>query len=366
MTQSAATRPSTIRHVAALAGVSIKTVSRVLNCEPGVIPETQARVRDAVAQLNYTPNPSARNLASVVSNLIGLAYSHISLDDTDKDSDRGGHQYGLILQIGAQRACQQHEFGLLPMPSDASLPDIGERLVAQVRELRLGGLVLAAPLSNAPGLLDALREHQIAHVCINPNDLHHSTPYVAIGEAQAAYDMTDHLIGKGHRAIGFIKGMLGSRVSEERYQGYTGAMAQHGLGVDPQWVVQGDFTFQSGRECGRTLLGRTPRVSAIFASNDDMAVGVMHAAYASGIRIPQDISIAGFDDTELARFSWPPLTTIRQPLEQMAQTAVEQLIRLVRPQRVDLVAHEPHLIFPCSLIERDSVADLRLDPAPLT
>ncbi|MDB5918957.1 MAG: putative transcription regulator transcription regulator protein [Massilia sp.] len=356
MIRPASVRSITISDVAQLAGVSIKTVSRVLNREIGVVPETQALVRDAVAKLKYTPNPSARNLASVVSNTIGLAYSHISVDE----DDRGGHQYALILQIGALEACRQHEFGLLPMPCDTRDENMVDALVARVRERRLGGLVIAAPLSNAPGLLDALREHGIPHVCINPNDLSQSTPYVAIDEHAATFEMTTHLIGKGHTRIGFIRGIRGSRVSEERYQGYSAAMTGQGLAIDPAWVQQGEFTFLSGRQCGERLLAQSPRVTAIFASNDDMAVGVMHAANARGIRIPDDISIAGFDDTELARFSWPPLTTIRQPLEQMAQTAVEQLIALVRPQRMGLKAHDPHVLFPCKLIVRASVADLRL------
>jgi LacI family transcriptional regulator len=356
MTLPDAARSITISDVARLAGVSIKTVSRVLNCEAGVVPDTQALVRAAVAQLNYTPNPSARNLASVVSNTIGLAYSHISTDDDDQ---RGGHQYALILQIGALQACQQHEFGLLPMPCDTRDPNMVAALVARVRERRLGGLVIAAPLSNAPGLLEALRDNGIAHVCINPNDLSQPTPYVAIDEQAATFEMTMHLIGRGHSRIGFVRGIRGSRVSEEREKGYRAAMAGQGLAIDPAWVVQGEFTFLSGRQCGEQLLAQAPRVTAIFASNDDMAVGVMHAANAAGIRVPDEISIVGFDDTELARFSWPPLTTIRQPLEQMAHTAVEQLIALVRPQRMGLGSHAPHVLFPCKLIERASVADLR-------
>jgi LacI family transcriptional regulator len=355
MTPSAAPRSITISDVARLAGVSIKTVSRVLNCEAGVVADTQALVRAAVAELNYTPNPSARNLASVVSNTIGLAYSHISTDD----DERGGHQYALILQIGALQACQQHEFGLLPMPCDTRDPGMVAALVARVRERRLGGLVIAAPLSNAPGLLEALRDSGIAHVCINPNDLSQTTPYVAINEQEATFEMTMHLIGKGHTRIGFVRGIQGSRVSEEREKGYRAAMAGQGLAIDPAWLAQGEFTFLSGRQCGEQLLALTPPLTAIFASNDDMAVGVLHAANARGIRVPDQVSIVGFDDTELARFSWPPLTTVRQPLEQMAHTAVEQLIALVRPQRMGLGSHDPHVLFTCKLIERASVADLR-------
>nr|WP_315394484.1 LacI family DNA-binding transcriptional regulator [uncultured Duganella sp.] len=346
-------RSTTIRDVAALAGVSIKTVSRVLNSEAGVLAETAQLVRDAVAKLNYTPNLSARNLASVVEATIGLAYSHLRLDDGD---DRGGYQYSLILQIGALEACQQSGFGLIPMPCDVRAADKIEQLVARVKERRIGGLVIAAPLGNTPGLLDALQQHAIPYVCINPNDLGPLTPHVAIDEVAAAREMTEHLIGHGHRKIGFIKGIVGSRVSEERYQGYAAALAAHGLAVDPRWVAQGEFTFRSGVECGRALLSLAQPPTAIFASNDDMAVGVVHAANAMGVRIPADVSVAGFDDTELARFSWPPLTTIRQPLEQMAHTAVEQLIGLIRPQRIARHVHPAHVVYPCKLISRASVA----------
>lgn len=353
MTSALPKRAATIRDVAALAGVSIKTVSRVLNSEAGVVAETQALVRAAVAQLNYTPNLSARNLASVVEATIGLAYSHMRLDD---DDDRGGYQYSLILQIGALEACQQNGFGLIPMPCDVRAADKIEQLVAQVRERRIGGLVIAAPLGNTPGLLDALNKYGIPYVCINPNDLGPLTPHVAIDELAAAREMTEHLIGFGHRKIGFIKGIQGSRVSEERYQGYAAAHAAHGLAINPQWVMQGEFTFRSGMACGHALLSLAAPPTAIFASNDDMAVGVVHAANALGVRIPAEVSVAGFDDTELARFSWPPLTTIRQPLEQMAHTAVEQLIGLIRPQRIARQVHPVHVVYPCKLISRASVA----------
>ncbi|WP_395407388.1 LacI family DNA-binding transcriptional regulator [Pseudoduganella sp. UC29_106] len=344
----------TIRHVAAHAGVSIKTVSRVLNCEPGVIPETQALVRASVAALNYSPNPSARNLASVVSNMIGFAYQHISPEEDDM---RGGHQYSRLLQIGALEACERHGFGLIPIPCDTRAQDLPERLVMKARERRLGGLVIAAPLgNNAFGMLETLNRAGMPHVCISPNDLEHDAPCVAIEEQSAAYEMAKHLIGQGHRRIGFVTGLRNLRVTQARYEGYLQAMEEHGLPVDPRWVAQGEFTFASGIKCGENLLSLSPPVTAIFASNDDMAVGVMHAAYARGIRIPEDLSVAGFDDTELARFSWPPLTTIRQPLEQMAQTAVAQLIGLIRPQRVSGEALSPRAIFPCKLIARASVA----------
>lgn len=203
MSRASPVRTATIRDVAAVAGVSIKTVSRVLNCEPGVVQETQDLVRAAVAKLNYTPNPSARNLASVVDATIGLAYSHLHLED----DDRGGHQYSLILQIGALEACQQYGFGLIPMPCDSRAADKIDQLVARVKERRIGGLVIAAPLSNTPGLLDALDKNSIPHTCINPNDLGSRTPHVAIDEQAAAREMTEHLIAQGHRRIGFIKGI---------------------------------------------------------------------------------------------------------------------------------------------------------------
>jgi LacI family transcriptional regulator len=352
MSKTSAWPSVTIRHVAARAGVSIKTVSRVLNREPGVIPETQALVRAAVAELNYSPNLAARNLASVVPNTIGLAYSHLSFGD----DRRGGYQYSMILQIGALEACRRHEFGLIPIPCDTRQEDLTERLIAQARERRLGGLVIAAPLGNTPGMLDELTRQGIPHVCINPNDLGQAAPYVAIDELGAAYEMTSHLIGHGHTRIGFIKGFRGSRVSEERYQGYCKAMAEHALKVDRRWICQGEFTFSSGVKCAKKLLALTPRVTAIFASNDDMAVGVMHAAHAGEIHIPNQVSVVGFDDTELARYSWPPLTTIRQPLEQMADVAVGQLVALIRPQRVGVTPPAPRVLFSCELIPRNSVA----------
>jgi LacI family transcriptional regulator len=218
-------------------------------------------------------------------------------------------------------------------------------------------LIIATPLgNNVSTMLEELSREGIRHVCISPNDLTRAAPWVAIDEAAAAYEMTKHLIGHGHSRIGFIKGMRGLRVTQERYEGYRRAMAEHGLAVDERWVVQGEFTLGSGIECGARLLSLTPRVTAIFASNDNMAVGVMHAAYDRGIQIPADLSVVGFDDTELARFSWPPLTTVRQPLEEMGQAAVAQLVGLIRPQRIDVEPVSSKLVFHCQLVARASVA----------
>jgi len=354
MSKSPVSPSVTIRDVAARAGVSIKTVSRVLNSEPGVIPETQALVRAAVDELKYSPNPSARNLASVVSNTIGFVYRYVR---EEEDEVRGGHQYSRLLEIGALEACQQHEFGLIPMPCDTNADDLAQRIIAQVRKRRLGGLIVAAPLdSSVPGLLDALRREGILHVCVSPDDLRHGAPHVAIDEVAAAHALTAHLIEHGHRRIGFVKGTRNLRVTAERFDGYRKAMAEHGLPVDERWVAQGAFTFGSGIKCGAQLLEVAPRVTAVFASNDDMAVGVMHAAYRQGIRIPHELSVVGFDDTESARFSWPPLTTVRQPLEDMAQAAVAQLIGLIRPQRLGAEATAVRTMFSCRLIVRASVA----------
>lgn len=304
----------TIDDVAALAGVSIKTVSRVMNNEPNVRPETQHKVRQAMASLNYQPSLHARSLAGRRSKLIGLVY------------DNPSASYVFDVQSGAMARCREAGYRLFIQ----SCNDMGESLVnevlAMVEQTHVDGLIIAPPLSANTKLMRALDRRNVTLVCIAPDDPAHASLSVVMDDEAAAREMTGYLIGLGHEQIGFITGHPAHASSRLRLQGFHKEMESRGLRVEEAFIEQGYNTVSSGIEAGRRLLTRPARPTAIFASNDDMAAGVLLAAHELGLSIPNELSVTGFDDTQLASVVWPPLTTVHQPSYDMAYEAARLLI----------------------------------------
>ena len=271
----------TIHDVSKAAGVSIKTVSRVLNSEPNVRSETRARVLKLVEELNYHPSLSARSLAGRSSNLIGLIYQNPSAN------------YVVDLQKGALERCHTRGYRLLVHPCEGTDLSSVRDLAGLVLESHLDGVVLAPPLSDSTEVLAELQKHRIRFVRIAPTVDLDAYSCVFMNDVAAAREMTEYLIALGHERIGFINGPPGHPVTEQRYLGYTLALRSHGLDVDPQLVDRGEFTFDSGLAAARRLLSRATRPTAVFASNDDMAAGTIMAAHEMGLTIPTRLSVAG-------------------------------------------------------------------------
>lgn len=319
---------ATIYDVAALAGVSIKSVSRVLNRAPNVSPALEAKVREAVESLDYRPSLSARTLAGASSYLIA-AFVDAELTLEHWRSGRG-NDYLSRLEYGALVECRQAGYHLLVELVDYGSPSLEARLQSLLRALRPDGVLLTPPNSDDPRVLDVLERNGTPFVRLGAEfDLDRGMR-VFMDDRQAAADMTTHLIQSGHRRIGFVTGPTSYAASRARREGFEAAMADHGLEVDQDLIVEGDFTFEAGRRAGASLLGAEFRPTAIFASNDDMALGVLHAAAALGILAPADVAVCGFDDTPSAMFSTPPLTTIRQPVAEMAAAATRLLLPATR------------------------------------
>lgn len=316
---------TTIDDVAARAGVSIKTVSRVLNDEPGVRPETRDRVRSAMVALNYHPSLPARSLAGRRSNLLGLVYENPSAN------------YVFDVQNGAMARCKEANLRLFVL----SCNDLGERTVGEVlamaEQTHVDGLVLTPPLSTNHDLIAALDAQELPFVRIAPDALDHCSPKVEMDDRAAAREMTEHLVGLGHRSLAFIAGHPDHYSSRLRLEGFHGALAAHDMADERVRIERGFNTTQSGAEAARRLLGGADRPTAIFASNDDMAAGVILVAHELGIDVPLQLSVAGFDDTQVAQIVWPPLTTIHQPSYNMAYVATDLLAQLVRGQEVPAV-----------------------------
>lgn len=320
--------PATIYDVAALAGVSIKSVSRVLNRGPNVSPVLEAKVRAAVERLDYRPNLSARSLAGASSYLIA-AFVDAELTLEHWRSGRG-NDYLSRLEYGALVECRKADHHLLVELVDYGSPSLETRLLALLRALRPDGVLLTPPNSDDPRVMDVLERNGTPFVRLGAESDLGRGMRVFMDDRQAAADMTRHLIRSGHRRIGFVSGPVGYAASRARREGFEGALAESGLEPSEDLIVEGDFTFESGRRAGEGLLAGPDRPTAVFASNDDMALGVLNAAVALGLSTPGDVAVCGFDDTPSAMFGTPPLTTIRHPVAEMAAAATRLLLPATR------------------------------------
>jgi LacI family transcriptional regulator len=309
----------TIFDVAKVAGVSIKTVSRVVNHEPNVRASTRERVENAVAVLKYRPDQSARNLASHRSHLIGLVYD----DPAAYEMPSGG--YILDLQQGALEACKSALSELLIHPCDFRKKNVSIELKSFIEETRLAGIILAAPLSNMPKIVRAIKATGTPFVRLSPGNGSAEQFSVSTNDREVCAEMTRYLAEMGHRRIAFIAGNPDHKAVANRLLGYKDGLQDSGLKYSEQLVASGDNSFGSGFSAAEKLLAKRPPPTAIFAANDDMAAGVIRAANRLGIDVPGQLSVAGFDDIALARQIDPALTTVRQPLVEMAQRAAQLL-----------------------------------------
>jgi len=345
---------ASIHDVAALAKVSIKTVSRVLRQEAKVSPATRAAVEAAVREMGYQPDLSARSLKSNVPNTIGLVRS---IESDASVYQRAGHEYVMCLQVGAMRATRQLDFGLLLVPVKMQTSDAIQEMRDRFDRRQVAGYLVPAPVCDLPGLLDGLTQAGIPYAAINPNRLDIEGHWVAAAEQTSAEALVTHLIAAGHKHIAFIRGAPQSRASAQREAGWRDALRKAGIEPASDWMEDaGDFTFDAGRRCAHALFAREQPPSAIFASSDNIAAGVMNAAHERGMSLPEDLSVVGFDDLDLARKLWPNLTTVHIPFECLGEMAARQLVSHIQPLR--LVEPKPgsQVMLHCDLVTRGSVA----------
>ncbi|PLK23998.1 LacI family DNA-binding transcriptional regulator [Novosphingobium sp. TH158] len=327
----------TIADVAQLAGVSTMTVSRVANQNPRVSEETRQRVLSAIAQLGYVPNQAARKLAGRRECRIGLLHSNPS------------SAYLNEFLVGSLEAAAQVDAEIVveAWPAQASL----EEVVARLQSHRIDAVLAPPPLCDNADLLDALQHIGVAIAQIATGQPMAGATVVSLDDRDAARAMTAHLVGQGHRRIAFIRGAADQTASVLRQAGYEDALAEAGIALDPALIADGEFTYRSGLAAAEKLLALDPPPTAIFASNDDMAAGVLSTAHRHGIDVPQGLSVVGFDDSAIADTVWPGLTTIRQPVAEMARRATIELAERVRNEQ-DREARRT--ILPYTLVKRES------------
>ncbi len=326
----------TINDVARLAGVSKKTVSRVINASPLLTPETRARVQKVIDELGYVPNPQARALALRRNFLIGLIH------------DNPNAQMVLGVQEGILEAIRSTPYALVVRPVDRGSATMIEDVRTFIEQQRLSGVLFLPPISEREELAAICRELGCGFVRMGSALLDSPAHSVASNDREAVEGAVTYLIDQGHRAIGLITGPSGFRSAAERQAGFEAAMAKAGIVHPVTMRASGDYRFESGRAAAERLLDTHPQPTAIFASNDEMAAGALHAARERGMRVPDDLSILGFDDTAISAHIWPPLSTVRWPIVSMARAAAMKLI--------DPAAAPDNALFLSSLIRRSSVA----------
>jgi LacI family transcriptional regulator, galactose operon repressor len=329
----------TINDVARLAGVSKKTVSRVINRSPLLNEETREKVEQVIRDLGYVPNPQARALALRRNFLIGLIH------------DNPNAQMVLNVQQGILEALQATEFEMVVRPVDRNSSMMLEDVRNFLERQRLFGVVLLPPVSENDALARLCDEVGCRYVRMGSAPLDDGAHMVASNDREAVREATELLVSQGHSLIGLIEGPDGFRSARERRLGFEDALKAAGLKLPRSLIAGGNYTFETGVTAANRLLDLSPRPTAIFASNDEMAAGVIFSARERGIGVPEELSVIGFDDTPIAAHIWPPLTTVRWPIVSMARSAARKLIH----DMVEGVGEQPSLLA-SMLIHRASVA----------
>jgi len=330
---------ATINDIARLAKVSKKTVSRVLNQSPFVRDETRAKISAMIEKLGFVPDPQARGLAFRRSFLIGMVY------------DNPNAQYIVSMQEGALDALRGSGYELVVHPCDRKSDDLVAGVRRFVTQQKLHGVVILPPVSENQALAAMLDEVGCRFVRIASAAVDEPGRMIMSDDRAATVEVAHYLESLGHRQIAMITGPKNFRSTLERREGFLGALARRGIKVPANRVLEGGYTFESGVACAERLLALSPRPTAIFASNDEMAAGVYKTAYRLGLEIPRDLSIVGFDDTPIAARVWPSLTTVRLPIREIGRSAATLLI--ADAEKAESMSRASGMVMP-HLVVRDS------------
>jgi LacI family transcriptional regulator len=328
--------------VAKVAGVSWKTVSRVINNEPSVSDKVRSRVQTIIDQLGYVPDMAARSLAGARAFTIGILF------------DNPSPHYTMKIQSGAYQACRARGYHLLIENLESARDDVADQMTAILLNTRVDGFIITPPITECAAVMDALEARVIPYVRIAPVSFSGRSDALVIDDGAAAAELAQHLWDFGHRRFGLVNGPVDHGAAVTRRAGFLATLAKLGCTV-PVRESDGGFAFDRGLEAGRELLDVADPPTAIFAMNDDSAAGAMAAAAQLGLRVPDDVAVVGFDDSWVAQSVWPPLTTIYQPITEMAQAATELLIERGGSNGESIVSELTY-----RLVERGSTG-----PAPL-
>jgi len=303
----------TINDVADLAGVSKRTVTRVLNRSSKVSEATRVKIEKIIEELNYVPNRQARGLAASRSFLVGLVYDvpTLFINDIQKGI------LGIIEDEGYELVVHACDY-----PSERLVQDV----TRFVNRANLDGVIILPPVSDIDGIGKDLEKAGCRYVRVTSEVSDESRKLVVTDYLSAISDMTRHLVELGHRDMGFISGPNNQLSSRKRRESFVQALASHGLELRPEAVVEGAYTFDSGVRAANEVLSLERRPTAIFAANDEMAFGVIKVAHQRGLKIPDDLSLVSFDGTPFSTFAVPSLSTIIRPTDAMARLATQKML----------------------------------------
>lgn len=338
----------TIKHVAADAGVSLQTVSRVINNEPSVRQEMKRRVQESIDKLGYVPSIAAQRMSGSRSYLI------LAVNDRDRTiadwQARQGTDWVDQMLLGGMLKCAEHGYRMIVELVDTHSDHVEKELLAAIAALQPDGIILTPPHSDNAQIVSLLAAQNIPFVRIGSQDMAPGIP-VSMDDEGSARKATRHLIERGHRRIGLIAGSPDYNLSRWRIDGWQTAMQEAGLSLDGL-LASGDFSYASGQAASRHLLSLRDRPTAIIASNDQMALATLEVARELGLAVPEDLSLISFDNTPLVHFTQPPLTAVDQPIAMTASKAVELIIAAQKgdapPSALTLVS--------ATIIARESVA----------
>jgi LacI family transcriptional regulator len=306
----------TMSDVAARAGVSMKSVSRVINREPNVTDKLRTKVRAAIDHLGYVPDLAARSLAGARSFSIGLLFEDFG--------DAAMPSYLTKLQAGAYRVCGEQGYHLLVEFLPPAGAEFEVRFTRMLQTLRVDGFILAPPFSDNEQVMAQLDARGMPYIRISPFVDYGFAHSIMIDDVLAVRELTHHLWDLGHRRFGFVAGRERHGAARARRQGYHDALLE--LGAAPFVEAYGGFQFHTGFEAAQHLMRNDSPPTAIFAANDDSAAGAMAGLAQLGLKVPDDVSVVGFDDSWIAQSVWPYLTTVHQPISEMGVVAASRLI----------------------------------------
>jgi LacI family transcriptional regulator len=342
-------RAATIKDVAAEAGVSFQTVSRVINDAPNVTPAMRERVMTAVNKLGYVPSLAARRLGGSRSYLV-LAFNDRRPTLEGWQSRRGNDWVDQML-FGGMLTCADHGYRMLFELVDSHSDELESQVQAAVSALHPDGVILTPPHSDDPRITELLHRNGLTFARLgSPREGEGFAVYMDDGAAARA--ATEFLLDLGHTRIAYVQGHPEYANSGDRLRGFRAAIEDRGLAVDPDYLQPGDFTYEAGTRAMGVLAALPVPPTALLASSDEMALGVLHAAAPLGLSVPRDLSVVSFDDTPTVRMAVPSLTAIRQPIAAMTAKAAELLIQA----KARGGATDSRHLLPFDFVVRDSTA----------
>jgi LacI family transcriptional regulator len=336
---------ATIKEVAREANVSVATVSRVLNAKGPVRDETRQRILEAAARLGYSPNAAARSLSTRKTGTIGVLLP-----------DLYGEFFSEVIR-GLDLAARRSGYHILVSSSHSDRSEV-EAVLRTLRG-RVDGLIVMSPEADALALQSNLPA-RLPIVLLNARIEGSAFDSINLDNYGGAAAMVRHLAGLGHRRIAHVKGAPGNNDALERLMGYREALRSvfDGEGAEPV-ELEGDFSEESGARAGREILAMSPRPDAVFAANDAMAIGLLHAFQKAGVKVPGEIAVAGFDDVPIARFLTPPLTTVGVAIADLGALAIQRLLQAM--EREDVLESQ-HEVLPTTLVVRGSCGAVSSNP----